>query len=240
MGESSSDGPPRVLLKLSGEALCEAGGHGVEPGALTSIVEELATAAKQGSQIGIVVGGGNFLRGATLSSSSIDRTSADAMGMMGTIMNGLALESALKNADVPVQLFSAIQVGTVVHPYGQRECEAALARGEVVILAGGTGHPFFTTDTCASLRAVQIGAGRLLKGTKVDGVYSADPKKDPTATRYSELSYQDVLAQGLQVMDATAVAMCMEYQLPVMVFDMFKKGNLSRALLGEPIGTVVS
>lgn len=232
--------PARVLLKLSGESLCAPGGHGVEAEALGSIVGELASAARQGSQIGVVVGGGNFVRGASLTGAGIDRSSADAMGMLGTVMNGLALESALASTGVAVRLFSAIEIGTSVAAYSQKECDRALAEGAIVILAGGTGHPFFTTDTCASLRAIQIGAGRLLKGTKVDGVYSADPKTNPAATRYDELSYQAVLEQGLQVMDATAIAMCMEYDLPVMVFDMFRKGNLERALLGEPVGTVVS
>ena len=228
-----------MLLKISGEAISGEGRHGVDPDALDVLCEELAEATQLGLQIALVVGGGNFLRGADLQ-STVERHVGDYMGMLATVMNGLTLESALRQRGVSARALSALEVRNVVPPYTIDGCRRLLEEGCLVILAGGTGNPFFTTDTGASLRAIEIGADELLKGTKVDGVYSGDPNTDPSATRFESVSYAEVLEKRLGVMDATAIALCREHRMPVRVFNMLERGNIRRALLGEQTGTVVS
>ncbi|MFN0057414.1 MAG: UMP kinase [Planctomycetota bacterium] len=230
----------RVLLKLSGEVLGGADGLGLDPDVLGRIATEIAEAARQGVETAIVVGGGNFLRGAALERAGIDRWYADQMGMLATVMNGIALGQVLAARGAAAQVFTAIPCGGSAVLFNKRDCVTALERGTVAILVGGTGNPYFTTDTCASLRAVELGATLLLKGTKVDGVYSGDPARDPQARRFDRISFSDVLAQGLGVMDATAIAMCREYALPIRVFRCLDSGSIRRALLGESLGTLVA
>jgi uridylate kinase len=228
----------RVLLKLSGEALGDpASGHGIDPEAVQVIARQVARVAGLGVELAIVVGGGNILRGAEFSKLGAPRASADYMGMLGTVINALALQDALEQQGLETRVQTAIEIRQVAEPFVRRRALAHLKQGRVVILAAGTGNPFFTTDTAAALRATELSCEVLLKGTKVDGVYTADPKKDKAARRYEELSYMEVLQQGLGVMDSTAITLCMENRLPVIVFNLFEEGNLERVVRGEALGT---
>jgi uridylate kinase len=228
----------RVLLKLSGEALGDPEtGHGIDPEAVRTVARQVARVVAAGASLAIVCGGGNILRGAEFSRLGAHRASADYMGMLATIINGLALSDALEQQELETRVLTALEIRQVAEPFVRRRALAHMDKGRVVILAGGTGNPFFTTDTAAALRATELGCEVLLKGTKVDGVYTADPKKDPTATLLPELSYMEVLNNGLGVMDGTAVTLCMENRLPVVVFNMFEDGNLERVVRGETLGT---
>ena len=230
----------RVLLKLSGEALGDpASGHGIDPEAVQAIARQIARVAGLGVEIAVVSGGGNILRGAEFSQLGGGRASADYMGMLGTVINGLALSDALEQQGLETRVMTAIEIRQVAEPFVRRVALSHLKKGRVVILSAGTGNPFFTTDTAAALRATELACEVLLKATKVDGVYTADPKRDATAKRYEELSYMDVLQQGLRVMDGTAITLCMENRLPVVVFNMFEEGNLERVVRGERLGTKI-
>jgi uridylate kinase len=230
----------RVVLKLSGEALCASGGCGIDPEAIERLAGELKAAHEVGSQIGLVVGGGNFLRGRTLAAEWLDRAVADSMGMLATVMNALALAEALKAAGVDAVATSAVPVGPVCETIRRERVIEHLEAGRVVLLGGGTGQPFFTTDSGAALRACQIGADAVLKATKVDGVFDSDPVAHPDARRFDRLSYGDVLARRLGVMDLAAVSLCMEAAIPVIVFNMTRPGALAAAVRGESVGTVIS
>jgi uridylate kinase len=229
----------RILLKLSGEALLGARSYGVDPGTCAFIADQVRTVRQAGVEVAIVVGGGNIFRGLAAAAKGMDRATGDYMGMLATVMNALALQDAMESAEIETRVMTAIGMNEVAEPYIRRRAVRHLEKGRVVILAAGTGNPYFTTDTAAALRAVEIGAEVLLKATKVDGVYSADPALDPTATRHDELSYTDVLAQRLAVLDSTAVSLCMDNDLPILVFDINQAGNISRAALGEPVGTLI-
>ncbi|MFL6622393.1 MAG: UMP kinase [Sulfurifustaceae bacterium] len=229
----------RILLKLSGEALMGSGSYGLNRDAITRITEELRAAMGTGAQIAVVVGGGNIFRGVAPAAEGMDRASADYIGMIATMMNALALQDALERAGVPVRVQSALRIDQVAEPYVRRRAIRHLEEGRIVIFAAGTGNPFFTTDTAASLRAAEIGADIVLKATKVDGVYDRDPKRYPDAKRYEEISYNQALTDRLGVMDATSIALCREQNLPVRVFDMNKPGSLLRILRGEPEGTLL-
>ena len=241
MGDSSDRKPfRRVLLKLSGEALREPGStDNISP----PIVEDIATQIKQahqaGLEIAVVVGGGNFWRGVSASNRGMERATADYMGMLATVMNALALADTMRQEGMTARVMSAISIEQVVEPYVRPKALQYLEEGKVVIFAAGTGNPFFTTDTAAALRGAEIGAEIVLKATKVDGVYSADPKKDPAATRYTEISFDEAISKHLQVMDATAFALCRDQKLPIKVFSIFKPGALKRVVLGEDEGTLV-
>ncbi|MFN0007974.1 MAG: UMP kinase [Planctomycetota bacterium] len=228
----------RVLLKLSGEALGgPEGGHGLDPEAVRTIAKQIVGVHKAGVQVAVVVGGGNILRGADFSQLGGQRASADYMGMLATVINALALCDALESLGLPTRVMTAIEIRQVAEPFLRRVAIAHLEKGRVVILAAGTGNPFFTTDTAAALRAAELSCEVLLKATKVDGVYTADPKKDRGARRFDELTYMDVLKDGLRIMDGTAITMCMENRLPVVVFNLFEEGNLERVVRGERLGT---
>lgn len=231
----------RVLLKLSGEALgAPETGHGIDPAAVRGLAAQVARVCEGGTQLALVCGGGNILRGAEFSELGAERASADYMGMLGTIINGLALSDALEAQGLETRVMTALEVRSVAEPYVRRRALRHLAKGRVVILAGGLGAPLFTTDTAAAQRAVELNCEVLLKATKVDGVYTADPKKDPAATRIDTLSYMQVLSEQLRVMDGTAVTMCMEHGLPVVVFDLFQEGNLERVVQGQTdLGTTI-
>jgi uridylate kinase len=229
----------RVLLKLSGEALGGEQGYGIDPITITTIAREVKQVVALGVQLSLVIGGGNIFRGLAASSKGMDRASADYMGMLATMINSLALQDALEKVGVDTRVQSAIAMAEVAEPYIRRRAIRHLEKGRVVIFGAGTGNPYFTTDTAASLRAMEIGADVILKGTKVDGVYSADPNKDPSATKYESLDYLEVLRKGLQVMDATAISLCMDNSLPIIVFDVTTDGNVVRVVCGEPIGTLV-
>ncbi len=229
----------RILLKLSGEALLGSRQYGVDPAKCLSIAEQVGTVRARGVEVAIVVGGGNIFRGLAAAAKGMDRATADYMGMLATVMNALALQDALETAGVETRVMTAIGMNEVAEPYIRRRAVRHLEKGRVVILAAGTGNPYFTTDTAAALRAVEIGAQVLLKATKVDGVYSADPHIDPSATRHEQLTYTDVLAQRLAVLDSTAVSLCMDNELPILVFDINVEGNIARAGLGDPIGTLI-
>jgi uridylate kinase len=230
----------RILLKLSGEALGEAdSGHGIDSDSVASIARQVARVAKKGVEVALVSGGGNILRGASFSGAGMDRASADYMGMLGTVINALALSAAIEKEGVETRVLSALEIHQVAEPFVRRRALTHLEKGRVVILAGGTGNPFFTTDTAAALRAKELGCEVLLKATKVDGVYSSDPKQDPTAERFEELTYMDVLQRGLKVMDGTAITLCMEGELPVVIFNMFEEGNIERVVRGENLGTTI-
>jgi uridylate kinase len=229
----------RVLLKLSGEALMGDADYGIQPEVIASFATEIAELSAQGVELGIVIGGGNIFRGAGLAASGMDRVSGDHMGMLATVMNALALQDALEQKGSFCRVMSAIRINEVCEDYLRRRAVRHLEKGRIVIFAAGTGNPFFTTDSAASLRAVEIGADLLIKATQVDGVYSADPKKDPNAIRYDELSYDEVITKRLAVMDTTAVVMCQEQKMPLRVFDVHKKGNLTKLIYGENIGTLV-
>lgn len=238
-----SDNPVRyrrVLLKLSGEALMGDLDYGIEPKVIQRIAGEIATARKSGVEVAIVIGGGNIFRGAGLARSGMDRVTGDYMGMLATVMNALAIQDALESLDVFARVMSALRINEVCEDYIRRRAVRHLEKGRVIILAAGTGNPFFTTDTAASLRAIEIGADVLLKATKVDGVYDADPKKKPDAKRYETVSYDQVLADKLLVMDATAIVMCRDNHVPLRIFDLTQKDALVRAMLGDEIGTLVT
>jgi uridylate kinase len=230
----------RVLLKLSGESFCRPGGFGLDSSALKSIAERIAQTRKLTPQVAVVVGAGNFLRGEIFSKASdIPRNTADYMGMLATIINAAALQESLERLGQPARVLSAIEVPAMCEPFVPRRALHHFDRGRVVILAGGTGNPFFTTDTCAALRASQLGADLLIKATKVDGVYSADPQKNPKAKLFKKLSYNDVLTKNLRVMDHSAIALCRDNNIPIIVLNIFKKGNIAVALQGRPIGTLI-
>ena len=229
----------RVLLKLSGEALAGNQGYGIDPATLTTIAREVKEVVDLGVQLALVIGGGNIFRGLAASSKGMDRASADYMGMLATVINSLAMQDALEKIGVLTRVQSAIAMSEVAEPYIRRRAMRHLEKGRVVIFGAGTGNPYFTTDTAASLRAMEIGADVILKGTKVDGVYTADPMKDPDAVKFEQLTYIDVLRKGLQVMDATAISLCMDNQLPIVVFDITTQGNVKRLVMGDKIGTIV-
>lgn len=230
----------RILLKLSGEALGNPeSGHGIDPEAVNLVARQVVDVARSGVQIGVVCGGGNILRGAEFSRIGASRASADYMGMLGTVINALALSDAIEQQGVDTRVMTALEIRQVGEPFVRRRAIAHLERGRVVLLAGGTGNPFFTTDTAAALRATELGCEVLLKATKVDGVYTADPKLDPAAERLTEIDSMDVLRRGLKVMDGTAMTLCHENGLPVIVFDMFAAGNLERVVRGEDLGTKI-
>jgi uridylate kinase len=230
----------RVLLKLSGEALMAESKYGIHPPTLFRIASEVKAVAAAGVELAVVIGGGNIFRGVAGSTEGMDRASADYMGMLATVINAMALQDALEKQGVFTRVLSAIKMEQVCEAYIRRRAVRHLEKGRVVIFAAGTGNPYFTTDTAASLRAMEINAEVILKATKVDGVYNADPKKDPTARRYRSLTYLDVLKQNLNVMDSTAISLCMDNQLPIVVFDLTAQGNIQKAVLGsDPIGTVV-
>ncbi|MDJ0711685.1 MAG: UMP kinase [Woeseiaceae bacterium] len=238
-----NDGPVqyrRVLLKLSGEALMGELDYGIEPKVIQRIAAEIATARKGGVEIAIVVGGGNIFRGAGLARAGMDRVTGDHMGMLATVMNSLAIQDALEALDVHARVMSALRINAVCEDYIRRRAIRHLEKGRVVIMAAGTGNPFFTTDTAASLRAIEIGADVLLKATKVDGVYDADPATNTQATRYDAVTYDQVIADKLGVMDATAIVMCRDNHVPLRVFDLTRANALVQAMSGDEIGTLVS
>lgn len=229
----------RVLLKLSGEALVGDQGHGIDAEMLHYIVSEICDVQQLGVEIALVIGGGNFFRGASSSAYGIERVTADYMGMLGTVINGLALQSALENVGVAARLQTAFEIQAIAEPYIRQRALHHLAEGRIVIFAGGTGDPYFTTDTTAALRAAEIGAEIVLKATKVDGVYDADPMTHPEAVKLQRLAYLDVLQRGLKVMDATAISLCMDNQLPIVVFNLKQPGSIRSILEGKRIGTFV-
>ena len=234
--------PPRfkrILLKLSGEALMGDGKYGISPKTLQQIALEVRDVVEMGVEIGIVIGGGNIFRGVSASAEGMDRASADYMGMLATVINALSLQDALEKLAVFTRVQSAIDMQQLAEPYIRRRAMRHLEKGRVVIFAAGTGNPYFTTDTAASLRAMEIHAEVILKATRVDGIYTADPVKDPTATRFTQVSYIDVLKKNLKVMDSTAISLCMDNQLPLIVFNVGVRGNLLRVVQGEPVGTTV-
>ena len=229
----------RVLLKLSGEALMGPDAYGINRQTITEIVAEVKSIVDLGVQVGVVIGGGNIFRGVAPGATGMDRAQADYMGMMATVMNALALQDAMKTAGMNARVQSALNIEQVVEPYIRGRAIRALEQGRTVIFAGGTGNPFFTTDTAAALRGAEIGAEIVLKATKLDGIYTADPNKDPTATRYDQISFNEAIAQNLAVMDATAFALCRDQKLPINVFSIFKPGALKRVVCGENEGTLV-
>lgn len=239
-----SDAKPvykRVLLKISGEGFCKEGGFGIEGPELETIANQCIEVAQMGVELAIVVGGGNFIRGATFSEKGhIPRATADYMGMLATVLNAVALQETMEKFGQPTRVLSAISVYSVAEPFIRRRAVRHLEKGRTIILAAGTGNPFFTTDTCAALRATEIGADVLLKATKVDGVYSADPKKDANAKLYDSISYQQVLDDKLRVMDLTAITLSMERKIPLVIFNLMKTGNIARVMRGEKIGTKVT
>ncbi len=226
----------RVVLKLSGEAF---GATGVDPAEVAHIACQARDASQLGTQLAIVVGGGNIIRGTTFSQKGVDRAVADHMGMLATVINAIALQDALERMGLDTRVMTAIEMREVAEPYIRRKALSHLSKGRIVILAAGTGNPYFTTDTAAAQRAAEIGAEMILKATKVDGVYSADPNKDPTAKKFEYLTYMDVLSNSLKVMDATAISLCMDNHLPIIVFSLKKEGNIVRAIRGERIGTLI-
>lgn len=230
----------RILLKLSGEALEGSKSYGIDPLRLQQYAEEIKQVVDLGVQVAIVIGGGNFFRGVDAEASGIDRVQGDYMGMLATVINGMALQSAMERIGLFTRLQSGIKMEQVCEPFIKRRAVRHLEKNRVVIFGAGIGSPYFTTDSAASLRAIEIGADVVLKGTRVDGIYTADPEKDPLAERYSAISFQEVYQKGLNVMDMTAITLCQENNLPIIVFDMNKKGNLLRVLLGESVGTLVS
>lgn len=230
----------RVLLKLGGEALAGDRGYGIDDVVLARIAGEIQEIHALGCEIALVLGGGNILRGVDASARGIARATGDYMGMLATVINSLAMQEALEKLEVPTRVMSALTVSQVAEPYIRRRATRHLEKGRVVIFASGTGNPYFTTDTAASLRAMEIGAQAIFKATKVDGIYSADPMEDSAAERYQNLTYLEVLQQNLKVMDSTAISLCMDNHLPIIVFSMLEPGNIQRVVRGEPIGTVVN
>jgi uridylate kinase len=229
----------RILLKLSGEALKGDRGHGIDAQVLREVAEQIRDVVDLGVRMGVVIGAGNIFRGVSAAAHGMDRAMADSMGMLGTVINSLALQDALRHAGVPARVLSAIPMKSVCDTYAQRLAVQYLEEGEVVILAAGTGNPYFTTDTAAALRALEIGAEVMLKATKVDGVYDKDPTRHPDAVRFERLSYMEVLARGLQVMDSTATSLGKDNDLPIIVFNLRTRGNIRRVVCGEPVGTLV-
>lgn len=230
----------RILLKLSGEALMGDADYGIDPATIGRIADEIKALNRIGVEVGVVIGGGNIFRGAGLAEAGMDRVAGDHMGMLATVMNSLALQDALETRDVYVRVMSAIRINEVCEDYLRRRAVRHLEKKRVTIFAAGTGNPFFTTDSAAALRAIEINAEIMLKATKVDGVYTADPMKDPTAKRYDHITFTDALTQNLGVMDATALVMCRENNLPIKVFNIFNEGDLMRVVKGENVGTLVS
>lgn len=229
----------RILLKLSGEALMGSKSHGIDPDRLNQYAKEIKSAVDQRVEVAIVIGGGNIYRGLSAAAEGMDRVQGDYMGMMATVINSMALQSALENLGLKAKLFSGLSIEPIAQPMSRRNAIEALENGEVVIISGGTGNPFFTTDSASALRAVEIKADVILKGTRVDGIYSADPEKDPNATKFDKLSFDEVYEKGLKIMDLTAFTLCKENKLPILVFDMNKKGNLLKVLRGDALGTLV-
>lgn len=229
----------RILLKLSGEALAEDGGWGVDPAVMESIAQQVREICNLGVQTAIIVGGGNFFRGLQASAKGMDRATADYIGMLATVMNALALQYFLEKIGIHTRVQSAITMQEVAEPYIRRRSIRHLEKGRVVIFAAGTGNPFFSTDTAAALRALEIGADVILKATKVDGVYDSDPLKNPEAKMFKNLTYRDVINQGLNVMDTTAITLCMENNLPIIVFNLKVPGNIKKVVLGEEVGTLI-
>ncbi len=239
-GRSAGPRYKRILLKLSGEALLGSRQYGVDPDFCAFIAAQVAEVHRRGVQIGIVVGGGNIFRGLAAAAKGMDRATGDYIGMLATVMNGLALQDAIERAGVPTRVMSAIAMNEVAEPYIRRRAVRHLEKGRVVILAAGTGNPYFTTDTAAALRAVEIGAEVIMKATKVDGVYDSDPIQNPGATRFSHLTYSEVLSKRLRVLDSTAVSLCMENDTPIIVFELTKPDNITRVATGEPVGTLIN
>jgi uridylate kinase len=229
----------RILLKISGEVLTGERDYGMDPEVIREIAQEVKGVKNLGTEVAIVIGGGNIFRGMAASAKGMDRASADYMGMLATVLNGLALQDALEKIDTDTRVQTAIEMREIAEPYIRRRAMRHLEKGRVVIFAGGTGNPYFTTDTTASLRAMEIGAEVILKGTKVDGVYNKDPLFNKQARKYNELTYLEVLKRQLKVMDATAISLCMSYQIPIIVFNLKKRGNIKRVILGERVGTIV-
>ena len=229
----------RILLKLSGEALMGGQQHGIDPQRIKAYAEEIKNLHEMGTEIAIVIGGGNIFRGVSGASEGMDRVQADYMGMLATVINGLALQSALENAEVPTRLQTAIKIEAIAEPFIKRRATRHLEKGRVVIFGSGTGNPFFTTDSAAALRAVEINADVILKGTRVDGIYNTDPEKDKEAVKFDALSFDEVLHKGLKVMDTTAFTISQENNLPIIVFDMNTPGNLEKVVKGENVGTRV-
>lgn len=228
----------RVLLKLSGESFCQPGEFGIDGRALESIAQRIVEICKLGPQVAVVVGAGNILRGEAFSRTShIPRNTADYMGMLATIINACALQETLEKLGQPTRVLSAIEVAAICEPFLRRKALGHLERNRVTILAGGTGNPFFTTDTCAALRASELDVNLLIKATKVDGVYTDDPEKNPDAKLLTQLSYNDVLSQELRIMDHAAISLCRDNKIPIVVLNIFKKGNITQAICGEPVGT---
>ena len=229
----------RVLLKLSGEVLMGDSGYGIDPDTINRLASELIEVHESGVDLAIVIGGGNIFRGNMGTASGMDRASADYMGMMATVMNAIGLQDALERQGANARMISALHIKEVAEPYIRRKAVRHLEKGRILIFAAGTGNPYFTTDTAASLRAMEIQADVVLKGTKVDGVYTADPLKDPTAVRYETLTFTEALTKQLGVMDATAMSLCRDNQMPIVVFDVTTQGQMLKAVKGEPVGTVV-
>ncbi len=229
----------RILLKLSGEALMGNQNSGIDPSRLDAYAKQIKEIHLQGVEVAIVIGGGNIFRGVSGASKGMDRVQADYMGMLATVINGLALQSALENNDVPTRLQTAIKIEAIAEPFIKRKATRHLEKGRVVIFGSGTGNPFFTTDSAAVLRAIEIGADVILKGTRVDGIYNADPEKDRTASKFDQLSFDEVLKKGLKVMDTTAFTLSQENELPIIVFDINTPGNLTRIVKGDNVGTKV-
>ncbi|HET9416481.1 MAG TPA: UMP kinase [Candidatus Limnocylindria bacterium] len=237
---SAAQGPRRVLLKLSGEALMGEHEYGIDPAVVREIAGQVADAASDGTEVAIVVGGGNIFRGLAASARGMDRSTGDYMGMLATVMNGLAIQDALEQAGHPTRVMSAIAMNEICEPYIRRRAVRHLEKGRVVVMVAGTGNPYFTTDTAATLRAVEVHAQVILKATRVDGVYDADPETHPNAQRFSQIGYTELLSNRLQALDATAVSLAMDNEMPIVVFDMTVPGNIARAVRGERIGTLIS
>ncbi|HKC97746.1 MAG TPA: UMP kinase [Methylomirabilota bacterium] len=243
MSAAAGSGRPayrRIVLKLSGEALAGSQGYGIDPVVLDRVASEVRDVASLGVQIAIVIGGGNIFRGIAASAGGMERATADYMGMLATVINALALQDAVEKTGLQTRVLSAIEMRAVAEPYIRRRAMRHLEKGRVVIFAAGTGNPFFTTDTAGALRAVEIGADAIMKATKVDGIYSADPKRDASAQRLERMTYIEVLNRGLQVMDTAAISLCMDNKLPIIVFDLTRSGNIKRIVLGEAVGSIVS
>ncbi len=240
MPDSSEPSYKRILLKLSGEALMGDEPYGVDPAVTARIAQDIAGIQSLGVQTGVVIGGGNIFRGLAASTRGMDRSTADYMGMLATVINGLALQDALEQYGVPTRVLTAIEMRAVAEPFIRRRAVRHLEKGRVVVFAAGTGNPYFTTDTAAALRAMEMRAEVILKATKVDGIYTADPVKHPDATKYDRVSYLQVLQERLQVMDATAISLCMDNKLPIVVFNLKEPGNIRRVVMGENIGTTVT
>ncbi|MCP9471251.1 MAG: UMP kinase [Nitrospira sp.] len=230
----------RLLLKVSGEMLAGEQGYGIQPSVLESLADEIKSVVELGVQLALVIGGGNIFRGIAASASGMERASADYMGMLATVLNALALQNALERVGIMTRVQSAIEMRQLAEGYIRRRAIRHLEKHRVVIFAGGTGNPYFSTDTAAALRAMEIGAQVIMKGTKVDGIYDDDPVKNPTAKKYSEIPFLSILNQNLKVMDATAISLCMDNHLPLIVFNLKVKGNFRRVAMGEPIGTLVT